>query len=149
MNNNALTIANNYQYAVLGTTFYILPPKQSKILSLMKQNKLEDIEFLEEEGFKFKTSKDSTLSGIDVKYIYAYDEYSTIWIQKIIDPYIGILYNWHNSDLNDKYAEIKNTYKNTEYEEEQQYNEYQKWLKYYNLTNKQIIAALDYYDKNN
>lgn len=107
------------------------------------------IEFLEEEGFTFKVSTKQTLIGKDSKTTYAYDNNSTIWIQKIDDPYIGILYNWHNSDLNDEYAEIKNTYKNEEYEEEQQYREYQKWLKYYGLTNKQIIDALDYYDENN
>lgn len=107
------------------------------------------IEFLEEQGYEFKTHSDSTLMGIDRKYIYTYDENSTIWIQKIVDPYTGTSYSWHNSDLNDEYAEIKNTYKNTEYDEEQQYKEYQKWLKYYGLTNKQMIDALDYYDENN
>lgn len=107
------------------------------------------IEFLEEEGFEFKMKRDSTLMGINRKYIYAYDDSSTIWIQKIVDPYTGTSYTWHNSDLNDEYAEIKNTYKNDGYKKEQQYKEYQKWLKYYGLTNKQIIDTLDYYDENN
>lgn len=106
------------------------------------------IDFLEQEGYKFNVSERSTLSGINSRTIYVNHETNEIWIQKIIDPYIGTLYNWHNGDINDKYAEIKNTYKNDE-EEQKQYKEYQKWLKYYNLTNKQIIDALDYYDENN
>lgn len=99
------------------------------------------IEYLKSQGFEFSATESSTGS---TKYIYVSHNDSEIAFQKITNAYIGTLYSWKDGNINDEWAEMKSTYENDTDGEKKQFNAYEKWLKYHNLTSKQVTEALDY-----
>lgn len=104
------------------------------------------IDYLFKQGFDFKAEE--LTSVYTTQYIYVSSEENEIAFQKIKNPLIGNMYSWCNRDVNDEWAEIKNTYENDTPEERQQYTEYRKWLDYHGLTSYQLTDALDYYHDN-
>ncbi|MBP3480173.1 MAG: hypothetical protein J6K66_01040 [Clostridia bacterium] len=107
------------------------------------------ISYLEENGYNFKASEMTrtyTTSTYTTRYIFVYDSEFEICFQKITNSLIGKRYSWKNSNTNDEWAQIKDTYENDNNEKEEQYSEYKKWLKHLGLTSKQVTDALDYYE---
>lgn len=104
------------------------------------------IDYLFKQGFDFQA--DESTSVHTTQYIYVSSEENEILIQKIKNPLLGNMYTWCNQDVNDEWAEIKNTYENDSMEEKQQYREYEKWLDYHGLSSSQVTDALDYYHDN-
>lgn len=117
--------------------------KERKKEEISKYTAREVVEYLEEQGYKFKNSEYTYI--YTTKYVYVSNENNSIAFQKITSNIIGISYSWKNGDINDAWPEIKSTYKNKTDEEEKQYKEYEKWLEYEGLTTKQLTDALDYY----
>lgn len=105
----------------------------------------EVIEYLEDKGYSFE-AMESTPAIYTTQYIYVDHNENEIAFQRINNPILGILYSWNNADINDEWAEIKNTYENDTLEKERQFSNYEKWLKDLGLTTKQLTSALDYYD---
>ena len=105
----------------------------------------EVIDYLQNQGFEFSATEGSTGS---TKYIYVSNPENEIAFQKITNTYLGLMYSWQNGDVNDEWAEMKSTYNNDTDDKQKQFNEYEKWLKYHNLTSKQITDALDYFESN-
>ena len=103
------------------------------------------VEYLQSQGFEFSATEGSTGS---TKYIYVSHNDSEIAFQKITNTYIGIMYSWKNSDINDEWAEMKSTYENNTDGEKKQFKAYEKWLEHHNITSKQVTGALDYYESN-
>lgn len=106
----------------------------------------EVIKYLQDKNYEFDkvvySSSDSTI------YISLNSNDSKIWVQKMINPYIGTLYTFNNSEVNDEHADITDISENDE-NEKKQYFAYHDWLNEVNLSNEQIISAIDYYDLNN
>ncbi len=58
------------------------------------------------------------------------------------------MYSWQKDNINDEWAEIKNTEENDTTAKKKQYEAYQNWIKKLGLNDTQIIEALDYYKRN-
>ena len=103
------------------------------------------IEYLENENYKFEKSSFSDNDST----IYTTISNDNVYLQKIVNIYLGTKYTFGNEVYNDENADIVNLDNNDNDEKNIQYSAYQKWLKEINLTDNQIISVLDYYDENN
>ena len=109
-------------------------------------SEIEVITYLETNGYIFHATK-NTSSTYTTKYIFTTNNENDISISRMSSPILGTCYLWKNEDINDKWAEIKNTYENDTIEKENQFSGYQKWLKHLGLSSRQLTDALDYYDE--
>jgi len=108
----------------------------------------EVVDYLQKEGCEFDILDHTYI--YTTHYVYVSCDNPKIAFQKIEGSALNtIMYNWQLDSLNDSWADILESDKNTKSEEKAQYEEYEKWLKKIGLTNTQIIDALDYYDDNN
>lgn len=108
----------------------------------------EVVDYLQKKGCEFDISDHTYI--YTTHYVYVSCDNPKIACQKIEGSALNtIMYNWQLDSLNDSWADILESDKNTKSEEKAQYEEYEKWLKKIGLTNTQIIDALDYYDDNN
>lgn len=107
----------------------------------------EVVTYLQDKGYEFDASK-STLTQYTTYYIYVNNSKEKIAFQRIDNVFTGIMYNWKNDNINDEWAEIKNTEENDTTAKKKQYEAYQKWLNKLGLNDTQIIEALDYYKRN-
>lgn len=105
----------------------------------------EVIKYLESQGYTFQRSVYSTLKSTINTTLTNKDN---IWVQKLVGPDIFTIYTFNNTEIDGKLANIINSDNNDD-EQMIQYSAYQDWLKKVNLSNEQIISALDYYDLNN
>ena len=125
------------------TILFTNPNKEEKIDNSNLTDK-EVIEYLESKDYKFEKISFSD----DDSTIYTTISNDDIYLQKIVNTYIGTIYTFGNDVYNDENADIVNLEDNNE-DEDIQYSAYQKWLTEVNLDDSQIISALNYYDENN
>lgn len=72
-----------------------------------------------------------------------------ITIQRIPDTLVGTLMSFHDEKINDEFADILYISENDTKEKETQYEAYENWLKYYNISELQLCNLLDnYYEQN-
>lgn len=108
----------------------------------------EVVNYLQKQGYEFESTK-STVSQNTTYYIYADNKNEKISFQRIDNVFLGVMYEWKDSTINDEWAEIKKTEENDTTAKKKQYEAYQKWLTKLGLNDTQIIEALDYYYNNN
>lgn len=117
---------------------FIVKPKQKIDGSSMTSSEL--IEMLESENYEIN------LTNIDkYTYIELNNKLEGITIQKIPNTLSGTLMTFDDDTINDQMADILNISSNNTDEEQEQYNAFKSWLKYYNVTKEQISDMLDYY----
>lgn len=110
--------------------------------------KLSDKEvqaYLEDEGYIFEVSDLS--SSVNTHYVIIRND--TIWIQKIDNPYTGLMLTFKDNDINSEHADIINKEENETSIQKEQYDAYINWLDTHGLTKVQLQNVLDYYDANN
>jgi hypothetical protein len=102
----------------------------------------ETYAFLIEQGYNFDYNFSSSPNSIN--YFIA-NEKMDIWIQKVINKFIGNFYNFKDDSCNDEHGNIDDTSKNTTNDQIKQYQTYLTWLNKLGLKSSQIIDVLDYY----
>lgn len=109
--------------------------------------------YLEEKGYKFETKH--TPEKVVTKchnIISRYIGDDSIYIQRfdIIGLYESVDFStsFHDSRINDKYAEIINTSENDTDLLKAQYNGYKKWLNTVNITETQLLDLLEHLEQN-
>lgn len=129
---------------VITTTILFTNPNKEEKIDNSNLTDKEVIEYLESKDYKFEKISFSD----DDSTIYTTISNDDIYLQKIVNTYIGTIYTFGNDVYNDENADIVNLEDNNE-DEDIQYSAYQKWLAEVNLDDSQIISALNYYDENN
>ena len=129
---------------VITTTILFTNPNKEEKIDNSNLTDKEVIEYLEGKDYKFEKISFSD----DDSTIYTTISNEDIYLQKIVNTYIGTIYTFGNDVYNDENADIVNLEDNNE-DEDIQYSAYQKWLAEVNLDDSQIISALNYYDENN
>lgn len=99
-------------------------------------------EYLEKEGYEFLVSDNENTQ-------YTIISKDNIWIQKIVNNYIGNFVTFQNDKINDEHASIVDEKENDTDELKEQYNGFLKWLESVGLDKSQITDVLDYYDSEN
>ena len=105
-------------------------------------------ENLEAKGYTFSNILYADMDNSAYYHIDSKDEKISIYKYTNEDYWNEIEYRYNDSNINEKYADIKNKDNNDTDEEKAQYESYEKWLKENDLTNDDILNVLDYYAKN-
>lgn len=105
-------------------------------------------ENLEAKGYTFSNILYADMDNSAYYHITSKDEKISIYKYTNEEYWNEIEYRYNDSDINEKYADIKNKDNNDTDEEKAQYESYEKWLKENDLTNDDILNVLDYYAKN-
>ncbi|MBR4350626.1 MAG: hypothetical protein IKP98_00140 [Bacilli bacterium] len=104
-------------------------------------------ENLEAKGYTFNNILHADMDNGAYYYIDSKDEKIIIYKYTNEDYWNEIGYRYNDSDINEKYADIKSKDNNDTDELKAQYESYEKWLKENDLTNDDILNVLDYYAK--
>lgn len=104
----------------------------------------ELLQMFNDEGYEISMSRFSSAD-----YIVLSNESNGVNIQRVYTKYIGTLMTYYNKTINDEMADLIDFTDNDTEEKKQQYENYQDWLKYYNISQTQLTKFLDnYYEKN-
>lgn len=104
----------------------------------------ELLQMFNDEGYEISMSRFSSAD-----YIVLSNESNGVNIQRVYTKYIGTLMTYYNKTINDEMADLIDFTNNDTEEKKQQYENYQDWLKYYNISQTQLTKFLDnYYEKN-
>ena len=118
--------------------------KVSKNIDASTMLDSELVQMFKDEGYEISMTRFSSAD-----YIVLSNEANGVNIQRVYTKYIGTLMTYYNKTINDKMADLINFTDNDTEEKTQQYENFQDWQKYYNISLSQLSEFLDNYYKNN
>ena len=118
--------------------------KVSKNIDASTMLDSELVQMFKDEGYEISMTRFSSAD-----YIVLSNEANGVNIQRVYTKYIGTLMTYYNKTINDKMADLINFTDNDTEEKKQQYENFQDWQKYYNISLSQLSEFLDNYYKNN
>ena len=121
-----------------------IPKKSNKNIDASTMTDSELLFMFKNEGYDIKLESFSTAD-----YILLENDSKGITIQRIYSKYIGTLMTYDNDTINDEMADLISITDNDTDSKKQQYENFQDWLQYYNLTLSQLSKFLDNYYKEN
>lgn len=104
----------------------------------------ELLQMFKDGGYEISMSRFSSAD-----YIVLSNESIGVNIQRIYTKYVGTLMTYYNKTINDEMADLIDFTENDTEEKKQQYENFQDWQKYYNISLPQLSEFLDNYYKNN
>ena len=123
------------------------PPQNTYVAYNRPMHGRQIYDYLRARGYCFSTIH--TAVGGTTRFVYVSNQFSSVVFMKQYSTLTGSSYTWSNKRVNPEWAEMWFLHRNETIAQQQQYEDFQKWLRFEGLQPWQIISVLDWFEAAN